>query len=277
MRLLLGLGALLLAATLQVAAAAATRDQANERDVVSIDPQKSYILFRTQTRLPLRLMREATPQDEAAWRTARAAALARAQAGYDHAVDRYRIAVRDCETRRCRDAPEPPVRATEENFAFPPAEARNFLEVSPGPVFDREGGTFTYLIAVPPGTYAVYGTTVSFGAGPVNMCQCMGSVRFDAPAGRIVDLGVVGYSGIEGGYSVTPVITPVVTPYTPDMARPARLNGLPVIPAELRAVDKIPNYLGGLINRHSPLRGVLRYDGDRVIDDRTGQAPSPRP
>jgi hypothetical protein len=277
MRLLPGLSAVLLTAMLHVGAAAATRDQFNERDAVSIDPQRSYIFFRTHAPQALRLMREATPQDQAAWRTARSAALARAQAGYDHAVDRYRIAVRDCETRRCRDAPERPVRATDENFNFPPAEAGNFLEVSSGPVFSRDGDTFTYLIAVPPGTYAVYGTTVSFGAGLVNMCQCMGSVRFDAPAGRIVDLGVVSYSGIEGGFSITPVITPVVTPYAPDMARPARLNGLPVIPAELRAVDKIPNYLGGLINRHPPLRGVLRYEGDRVIDDRTGQAPTPRP
>ena len=104
----------------------------------------------------------------------------------------------------------------------------------------------------------------------------MGSVRFEAPAGQIVDLGIIRYSGSEAGVGVAAVITPAVVPYASGMTRPARLDGLPVIPAELRAVDKIPNYLGGLINRHPALPGVLRYERDRVIDDRTGQAPTPQ-
>lgn len=277
MRILLSLAAVLTAAFLQFATPATARDQFNEKDAVSIDPQKSYILFRTETRLPLRLMREATEQDEAAWRTARARALARAQGGYGRAVERYRVALRECETRACRNRPEPPVRATEENFDFPPPEASNLVQVNHGPVFAREGASVTYLIAVLPGTYAVYGTMINLATGPVNMCQCMGSVRFEAPAGQIVDLGIIRYSGSEAGVSVAAVITPAVVPYAPGMTRPARLNGLPVIPAELRAVDKIPNYLGGLINRHPALPGVLRYERDRVIDDRTGQAPTPRP
>ena len=277
MRMLLSLAVVLLAALLQFATPAAARDQFNEKEAVTIDPQKSYIFFRTQTRLPLRFMRETSPQDEAAWRTARAAALARAQAGYERAVERHRAAARVCETRSCRQRPEPPVRATEENFDFPPPEAGNFVLVNHGPVFSREGDSVTYLVAVPPGTYAVYGTMITLATGIVNMCQCMGSVRFEAPAGQIVDLGIVRYSGSEAGVSVAAVITPGVVPYAPAMTRPARLNGLPVIAAELRAVDKIPNYFGGLINRHPPLAGVLRYERDRVIDDRTGQAPTPRP
>ena len=123
-RILLSLAAVLAAAFLQFAAPAMARDQFNEKDAVSIDPQKSYILFRTETRLPLRLMREASPQDEVAWRTARAAALARAQAGYGRAVNRYRAAVTTCQTRACRNRPELPVRATEENFDFPAARGQ---------------------------------------------------------------------------------------------------------------------------------------------------------
>ena len=278
MRIVLSLAAVLLAALLQFAAPAAARDQFNEKEAVTIDPRKSYILFRTETRLPLRFMREAVPADEAPWRAARAAALARAQGSYGRAVERYRASARACETRSCRDRPELPVRPTEENFDFPPAEAGNFVMVTHGPVFSREGGdSVTYLVAVPPGTYAVYGTMISLPTGIVHMCQCMGSVRFEAPAGQIVDLGIVRYVGSEAGVSVSPVIMPAVTPYAPAMTRPARLNGLPVIPAVLRAVDKIPNYFGGVINRHPPLPGVLRYERDRVIDDRTGQAPTPRP
>ena len=161
MKPLLGLAAVLAAALLQFAAPAAARDQFGERDALSIDPQRSYIFFRTQNRLPVRFMREATEQDLVAWRTARARALARAQANHGNLVDRYRIALRACETRVCRDRPEPPVRATDENFAYPPAEAGNLVVVEQGPVFSREGESFTYLIAVPPGRYAVYGTTIS--------------------------------------------------------------------------------------------------------------------
>lgn len=278
MRMLLSLAAVLLAALLQFAAPAAARNQFNEKEAVTVDPQKSYILFRTETRLPLRFMREAVPQDEAPWRAARAAALARAQGSYGRAVERYRAAARACQTRSCRDRPELPVRLTEENFDFPPAEAGNFVMVTHGPVFSREGGdSVIYLITVPPGTYTVYGTMITLATGIVNMCQCMGSVRFDAPAGQIVDLGIVRYAGSEAGVTAAAVVAPTVVPYASGMTRPARLNGLPVIPAELRAVDRIPNYFGGLINRHPPLPGVLRYERDRVIDDRTGQAPTPRP
>ncbi len=47
------------------------------------------------------------------------------------------------------------------------------------------------------------------------------------------------------------------------------------VPADYSAMDKVPNLLGGSVERLAPVRGVLAYDRDRVIDlkfqgERTG-------
>jgi hypothetical protein len=280
MRALTVLGIALLVALFQVATAAEARDQFNQKDAVTIDPQKSYIFYRTRLRLPVRFMREASPEDERAWVAVRAAALVQAQQRYEAELVRYRRSLSVCrgQPSSCRTMDEP-VRPTEENFDFPPAETGNFVVVTHAPLFHRDGDEVSYLIAVPPGTYVVYGTTAVLTTGVGHMCQCMGTVRFAAPAGQIVDLGTIYYPRVEAGMRVIGLDAPAVRPYAPAMTRPPRLSGLPVIPAELRAVDKIPNYFGGMIDRHPALPGVLRYERDRVIDDRTGQAPAdpPRP
>lgn len=158
----------------------------------------------------------------------------------------------------------------------------NFVSVTRGPQFSRTGeGDYTYLVAVPPGTYALYGPITITGNGVIGVCLCMGSVRFDARPGEIMDLGEIRYPATEAmrehrqlrpGTGAAPA---EVIPYAATMSRPDRLNGLPVVAAEWRAGDKMPNYFGVLISRHPALPGVLRYERDRVIDDRTGAAPVP--
>jgi hypothetical protein len=91
-------------------------------------------------------------------------------------------------------------------------------------------------------------------------CLCMGSVRFEARAGQITDLGLIN-SDVA------------VRPYESGMARPDRLNGHPVVAAEWRAAGKVANFFGILINRHPQLSGILSYRRDRVIDERTGTDP----
>jgi hypothetical protein len=270
------LAAALLVTTVQTVAADA-RDQFNQKDAVTIDPQKSYIFYRGRFPSPLRFMRETSPAEEVAWRAERAEALARAQAAYERQAARPRATTGACETRSCRGRGAQTVPPTEENFYFPPPEVDNFVLVAHGPQFSRDSEGVSYLIAVPPGTYVVYGVTITLPTGVLSVCQCMGSVRFDAPPGQIVDLGVIYYPRVDAGIRVNFIDAPAVRPYAPAMTRPARLNGLPVIAAELRAADKMPNYFGGIIDRHPAMPGILRYERDRVIDDRTGQAPTPRP
>jgi hypothetical protein len=273
----------LLVAAAQFTAAAEARDQFNQKEAVTVDPQKSYIFFRAHEKMEVQFLREVTPEEHTAWVTARETALARAQQRYERTASEYRRAV-----ETCRDRPPPcltmdrPVPVTNENFAFAPAEADNFVSVTRGPQFSRTGDNdYGFLVAVPPGTYAFYGPVTLTGNGAAGFCMCMGSVRFEARAGQVVDLGEIHYPTAEGLRTDARqpngrrLASAEITPYAPSMARPDRLNGLPVVPVELRAANKMPNYFGILIDRHPAVPGVLRYERDRVIDDRTGTDPVP--
>ena len=282
MRLWTILTTALLVVAAQLATTAQARDQFNQKEAVTVDPQKSYIFFRSHEKIELQFLREVTPEEHAAWVTAREAALARAQQHYERQASEYRRAV-----ETCRNVPPPclnmarPVPVTNENFPFTPAEADNFVSVTRGPQFTRAGEDYTFLVAVPPGTYAFYGPVTIAGNGAVGYCLCMGSVRFEARPGQIMDLGEIRYPGndglrAQGGLPANAHVSSAeVVPYAASMARPERLNGLPVVPAEWRAAEKMPNYFGVLIDRHPAMSGVLRYERDRVIDDRTGTDPVP--
>jgi hypothetical protein len=50
------------------------------------------------------------------------------------------------------------------------------------------------------------------------------------------------------------------------MRSPAQFANLQVVPAQLRAADKMPNYYGLLIGRLAPIEGVLGYRRDQVLD-----------
>ncbi len=49
-----------------------------------------------------------------------------------------------------------------------------------------------------------------------------------------------------------------------------RLAGYAIVPAELRAAGRFPNYYGLQIDRMTPIPGVLAYERDRIIDVKTG-------
>lgn len=282
MRFWATLATALLVVAVQLGGAAEARDQFNQKDAVSVDPQKAYIFFRANDRREVQFLREVTPEELAAWRTARAEALARAQQRYERQASEYRRAVETCRNRPppclTMDRPTP---VTTENFAFAPPEADNFVSVERGPQFTRIGDDATYLIAVAPGSYLFYGPMVRAGATAAGFCMCMGSVRFTARAGQIYDLGEIRYpdQDLLNARAQRPdaprTPTAVIHPYIATMARPDRLNGLPVVPAEWRAGDKVPNFFGVLIDRHPAVPGVLRYERDRVIDERTGTDPEP--
>lgn len=236
---------------------ASARDQLGKRDAVTIDPQRAYIFYRATEPAAVRFLREVTPEQRSAWLLERAAALARARARSATPVN-------------------------EATFSFTPAETHNFVTVERGPQFSDEAEGYTYLIAVQPGTYVLYGPVGApsaggafaalSGIGPPT-CLCMGSVRFEARAGQIVDIGLIRFpvSDDEDEVSATRLASIELRPSTPAMALPERLRGLPVVRGELRAADKMPNYFGIQIDRHPPLRGVLAYRRDIVIDVRTGQ------
>jgi hypothetical protein len=272
----------LLVALVQFAVTAEARNQFNQTEAINIDPQKAYFFFRANDRREVQFVREVTPEQLAAWRAARAEALARAVQRYEREERAYQQ-----EVAYCRDQPTGcmrrirPTLVTDANFAYPPPEAENFVSVERGPQFTRVGDDSTYLVAVPPGSYVFYGPVFRNGDQSAGFCMCMGSLRFTARAGQIVDLGEIRFpdQDVQNARASRPdaprTATAEIHPYPPAMSRPDRLAGLSVVPAEWRAADKMPNYFGVMIDRHPPVEGVLRYQRDRVIDARTGGEPVP--
>ncbi|HYE28896.1 MAG TPA: hypothetical protein VEA61_11795 [Allosphingosinicella sp.] len=155
----------------------------------------------------------------------------------------------------------------------PMSERDRWVQVRHGPRLTggREGKT--YLRAVRPGSYILYGNVaVGNNGAHVGVCLCMGTLRFDAPAGQIVDLGTILFPDV--GASKRPWGVSVV-PFDSTMVVPSRLAGLPRVAAEFRAAPKLDNIFGVEIDRHDAMPGVLAYDRDLPIDVRTGRPAAP--
>lgn len=217
---LFGLASLAFAAP----AAAQLRGQYDSDDPIVIDPQASYIFFRSNISMGnIRFLREYEPGETPA-----------------------------------------PVKGND-----PMSERDRWVQFRYTP---RLSGK-TYLRAVRPGSYILYGNiAVGNNGAHVGVCLCMGSVRFEAPPGRIVDLGLILWP--HAGKTERPWGVSVI-PYAPEMIVPARLAGLPRIVAEFHAAPKLPNLFGVEIDRHDPMPGVLAYDRDLPVDVRTGRPVAP--
>lgn len=259
-------------------APALARDQVNSKDAITVDPHRSYIFYRATMKTDILFLREVTEGQLHTWQANREAAYQKARAGYEKALAQWQKAdafYRTTTTSERLNIPKPvkPDPVTPETFSFPPPELDNFVAVSAGPRVDEAGTQYSYLIAVEPGTYALYGNVSVTNKGASGTCLCMGSIRFEAPAGKIVDLGRISYPRIEShngdvmrlrGPKATP--THLVTPPSAALALPARLKGLPVMAADLRAAGKMSNYYGIEIDRLPAIPGVLAYRRDQVID-----------
>ncbi len=270
-----------LAALLSVAPPASARnankDQVGQRGDVAMAPGTGYIFFRTAERLDVQFVREASAAERAEYEAARAAAYTQARSRYERQFARWQREETECrgnDAAYCRYRPERPVEVTPETFAYPPIEMVNMLPVARSPQFTRAEGEYTYLMPAQPGTYMLYGAVSLAGDnGPTGVCLCMGSVRFEVPEGQVVDLGEIRYSADRAREIPRRNMTSqFLVPATAETPRPERLAGLPVIPAELRAAGKMPNFFAVEIDRHPPIEGILAYDRDRVVDLRAGPA-----
>lgn len=176
-------------------------------------------------------------------------------------------------------AGRPHVPVEPENKAEGKPADDDFWVVSRTPTFTSEEGAHSYLAAVEPGSYVLYAQRDQAGNFLTGVCLCMGSIRFEARAGQIVDLGTVTYPRMmttgraPTGIVRTPTGVPsiAVVPPDPSASLPERLAGQPVVAAEYRAAGKMPNYHLLYIDRHPAMPGVLGYQRDRVIDLRTEQ------
>lgn len=251
-----------------------------DKPVVALDPAKAYVMLRTDVATPLYLMRVPTAEDQAAYDKLRAAALVEAREKYVKKRASYEKAVKAAEKAPKGDPrtklPEKPVEPTEENFEFTAFGLMAAVGIGPLDRFAKgEGGTSTYLHEVTPGEYRVYGPlTVMANGAVMGACYCMGSVKFEARAGEIADMGVILAKQAPvvkppAGDSSMPVLTTIpnyLGPAPEGMKLDPRLVNANVRRAEYRPVGKLPNYFGVTIGRIPEMPGVMRYERDRILD-----------
>jgi hypothetical protein len=277
-----------IAASAPAAAKPAFSQQFKASTAVSVDPTKAYLLVRSPLSLDVRLLRDARPDEVAAYKVERAAALEKARAKYVRKLAGYERDIKtwtsmSADQRAGQIKPERPIEPTDENLAFKSIESDKFVTIWGGRVFDKPSQA--RLIAVDPGTYRIYGQMIEGNNGSVfGFCLCMGSVQFDAAPGRITDLGQIRFPLAEGlRDKVKPSwngLTPGkggltgmrVEPMQPADPVPASVANLPREAAAYRAAGKIDNFFGVQIDRLTALPGVLEYKRDEVVDVRAGGA-----
>lgn len=277
----------LIVAALATAAASASAkplptEQFKAKSPVSIQSDRAYLLVR-KAGIDLVLLRTPTEPEKLAYTAERAAALVKAKAKYVKQIKTYERELEHYkDSKRSGTAavpPEKPIEPTEASFAYRAIESDKFVTIWGGRVFEGDA----QFIAVPPGTYRIYGRIFTGANGSMGVCMCMGSLEFDAAAGTITDLGTLHHSP-QPGVAVKEVptwngLTPgkggltslAVIPATPNVSVPARLAGLSRAPAAYRASGKIDNFFGVMVDRITALPGVLAYERDTVVDVASGQ------
>lgn len=163
----------------------------------------------------------------------------------------------------------------------------NVAEPATDQFYAEEGEERFLLISVKPGTY-VLGALAGGerGAGGLFTSLCMGTVKFAAKPNVITDLGTIVWALDEHPTSIpelsnyvtgsrvgnAPGVDVAIRLASSTTEVPETLKSLPILPADYAAVPRFPNYIGGPLGRLAPLDGVLSYSRDgQVIDLKSGQ------
>ena len=280
---ILAIAAVTAAASQPAAAKPLPTEQFKAKATVAIDPTKAYLLVRSPG-VDLKLLRVPTKAEIVTYQAERSEALNKARAKYVKKLKSYQSQLEIYEPTMAMPKPERPIEPTDANFAFRALESDNFVTIWGGRVFDRSGPETAHFIAVPPGSYRIYGQLLEMQNGASGFCLCMGTVQFDASAGMIVDMGTIHYPMAEAlrkkaqpsWNGLTPgkggLTAMRVEPANATVHVPAKLAGLPRVPANYRASGKMDNFFGVMIDRLTALPGVLEYRRDEVIDVPRGTA-----
>jgi len=268
-RLLLLLAALMLAAPAAAQNAHDDIEHIKEGMPVTLDPGSAYLLIRTEV-----------PEDALRYNVVFVRALSGPELD-DYAVSRAKALD---EARSKPGATDDKVAAAMAKFVERYKAATNVIFMGSGRSFATNADGATYLLRVRPGRYMIAGP--GYGA-IINLCMCMGTVGFEAKPGVITDLGYVLAARADkpssvaelradtarlGEHGTMPLMFAMtVRPWRETMAVPPPLASMTRVPAYYYAIGKLPNLFGNLIGRMAPIPGVLAYDGDKVIDVKTGR------
>ncbi len=297
--LLAGLAAASLAALPSAASAAPGQREfksVGDKNPVTLDPAKSYLIVQTNSdsgmvSFPLAFVRIPDEADIADYRARRQAALDKAHAKWvkRHAqwkaefTNWYRL---EGSEKERTPRPVQPVEPTDANLDFTPLDLENMYQIGPFNRFAKDNGRSTFVTAVPPGRYAFYGP-VNIVAGGLGTCMCMGTIQFEVKPGEIVNAGMMRLSLPEerdrakkegrepphDDFDLPETMNSIgwEVPQAGAAIDP-RLSSYPIVPAELRAAGRFPNYYGAQIDRLTPIPGILEYERDRVVDVKSGGA-----
>jgi hypothetical protein len=256
--------------------AAAQVQQFKAKDLVTVDPGLAYAVIRTNLGTDLKLFKLVDEADRKSWEVQRQAAYEKARKKYERDLRNYERDIKDWNgsesaRREMRGVkPTKPVEVTLESTAVTPIEMANFQTIFRGRQIAQDADNVrSFLVALKPGTYVIYGGAGLPGAIGVGSCFCMGSVAFAAQAGQIIDAGTVKAS-VGDWYRPVDYVPPPAKPGVP-----AQLAGRQVAPAKLVAAGKMANFFGTPVTRLNPVPGVLGYDRDIPLDMASGNRPVP--
>lgn len=242
-----------------------TRAVADKPGPLTLDPAKAYILIKADYVVMPTLMQLSSEEQAAAHARRRAEALTK-----EHGKWVKRHANWEAEMKRWQKGmkkPEEPVEPTEANFGFPEYERVHSVMLGPQFRFSKEGSS-VYLQEVPPGEYLFY--------GQANVCACLGTVSFEAPAGKIVpvELRLSLVDAIQDAPKESRPKTSLDLPAgTSQFLLRAAEVGDPRLPADaivrpaFKPAGTRPNWSGVEVDRVMPMPGVFRYARGQQVDD----------
>lgn len=263
---------------------------------VTIQPHKAYFLLRIYrpagvSNIEPVFLRVPSKAEMQAYNDARAAAFKAEEpaliAARQKALDKLRTAQAQGKTFKDTVPPVPSL----ENFNFVWSVRSNVESLNAKGFFEDGDPVRYYLVEVPPGEYILYGATFH-GMRLLYLCFCLGSIEFEAKAGKIIDLGTfiadqaktksdIPELASETGFgpSSDPAIALIAGTIKPVAASdkvPSALGSSVAEPADYHAVGKFfhPGALG--INRLVPVPSVLAYDRGKVIDVKSGEVMTDR-
>jgi hypothetical protein len=270
---LLWIGLITLAAMASPIESADARDTAGATSMAVVPPvlrpDMAYLLMRTNKGrvglFALRhvLMRIPSQNEMESYRTAK-------KLDYEAKLPKLR--------HGAKDAPVPTI----ESYSFNYKGSANAFYVDYGKYIE-DGSIRTLLIEMPAGEYIIYGSAWD---ATLYTCNCLGTVRFNARAGMITNLGAlyvdqvvtdspvphlednVGRSmGKFGG-----LLGQALIPADARTSIPAALRGYPITPARFEVVGQYYEPGAPSINRLAPIPGLLGYVRGKPVDLRTGKA-----
>jgi hypothetical protein len=248
----------------------------DKKDAV-FDPAKAYILVESPGAVPVTLFKYPTSEERAKDDAERDAKIAEEHEDWvkDHA--RWEQKMERFEpSPKTPQPPIEPIEPTVATFAWQPLELRRMVSLGPLNRFSKSEDVSLYVQEVPPGEYVYYGA-INLGLG---VCACMGTVRFDAVAGKVTtlryDYAFMDKAGnlletdrkLPEGVETNDAITrlAMILTYADEGAADPRIPPEMLRPADFTAMPMLPNWLGTEINRIQPIPGVLEYERGNAVD-----------